>query len=166
MAIKPNFFKALGVGWLIWKVAHYIKTQSALLSKWDYEILEARVADVSRNYVAIDIDLAVTNYSELEAVVKDFTMSVYMDGMYIGKGQSTGITAIRGNSSSRVVFRVIAYFAEVGEALKILLPKISLIGETRIRLKGNFYLETINGVFVPVPFNTEQTALTLYKLFN
>lgn len=166
MAIKPNFFKALGVGWLLWRVVHYIKTQSALLSKWDYDILEARITNVTKDYVAFDIYLAVENYSNLQAVVKDFNMSVYVDGLFIGKGQSTGVTTVAPNASSKVVFRVIAYYSQVGEALKTLLPKISLIGETRIRLKGNFYLETINGVFVPVPFNVEQTALTLYKLFN
>jgi hypothetical protein len=34
-----------------------------------------------------------------------------------------------------------------------------------VRLKGRFMMETVPGVFVPVPFDFTDNALNLYKTF-
>ena len=39
MALKPNFFNAVAVAALVWRVYEYAKKQYKLLNKWDYSIV-------------------------------------------------------------------------------------------------------------------------------
>jgi len=63
-------------------------------------------------------------------------------------------------------FKVRAYFKALGPSLAMLISKIGKIDEVQVRLRGRMYVETVPGVFAPVPFDITDSALNLYKYFN
>jgi len=46
------------------------------------------------------------------------------------------------------------------------LPILGRPGEIRVPIKGQFYTETVPGVFVPVKFDFTDSALNLYSYFK
>jgi hypothetical protein len=59
-----------------------------------------------------------------------------------------------------------AYYKTLGPLLGVLISKIGKIEQVQVRLKGQLYVQTVPGVFAPVPFDITDTAINLYKQFN
>lgn len=165
MAIKPNFFNAVAVAVLAWRVFEYAKKQYRLLQKWDYEILGTRIKTITPQYIDIEIKMQVKNLSGISLTVADFDMDVFVDGVKIGAAQKREAYTIPKYGTNDLVFNVRSYLKQFGPALSRVLPRLTAPGETQIRMKGRFMMETVPGVFVPVPFDITDNALNLYKTF-
>jgi len=98
--------------------------------------------------------------------VSEFEMNVYLDGIKIGNTAKRGQYTIPKYGSNLLTFNVRAYYKQLGPALGVLISKIGKINEVKVRLKGKLYVQTVPGVFAPVPFDITDTALNLYKQFN
>ena len=48
----------------------------------------------------------------------------------------------------------------------VLISKIGQLNAVQVRLKGQVYIQTVPGVFAPVPFDITDSAINLYKQFN
>lgn len=165
MAIKPNFFNAVAVALLAWRVFDYAKKQYRLLEKWDYKILGTRIKTVTPNYTDVELKMEIKNLSGVSLTVADFDMDVFVDGVNIGGAQKREAYSIPQYGTNDLVFNVRVYYSKVGPAIAKVISRLAAPGETPIRLKGRFMMQTIPGVFVPVPFDFTDNALNLYKTF-
>jgi len=166
MALKPNFFQAIAALTLVYQAYKYIKRQTALLEKWDYNILAVRLMGVSKDYLDLQLELELKNPSAVSLTVSQFEMDVYLDGIKIGNTAKQGEYTIPKYGSNLLTFNVRTYYKQLGPALGMLISKIGNINEVKVRLKGKLYVQTVPGVFAPVPFDITDTALNLYKQFN
>lgn len=165
MAIKPNFFNAVAVAVLAWRVFEYAKTQYRLLQKWDYSIIGTRIKTITPQYIDIELKMQIKNLSGISLTIADFDMDVFVDGVKIGSAQKRDAYEIPKYGTNELNFNVRSYLAQFGPALRKVLPRLAAPGETPVRLKGRFMMETVPGVFVPVPFDFTDNALNLYKTF-
>lgn len=166
MALKPNFFQAVAALTLAYQAWKYIKKQKSLLEKWDYDILALRLLGVTKDYLDLQLEIELKNPSAVSLTVSEFEMDVYIDGIKIGNTAKKGQYTIPKYGSNVLTFQVRAYFKALGPSLAMLISKIGKIDEVRVRLKGKMYIETVPGVFAPVPFDVTDNALNLYKYFN
>lgn len=166
MALKPNFFQAVAAFTLAYQAWKYISKQKKLLEKWDYDILAVRLLGVTKDHLDLQVELEVKNPSAVTLTVSQFEMDVYLDGIKVGNTGKTGQYSIPKYGSNVLQFQVRAYYKALGPSLAILISKIGKIDEVRVRLKGKMYIETVPGVFAPVPFDITDNALNLYKYFN
>lgn len=165
MAIKPNFFNAVAVAVLAWRVFEYAKKQYRLLQKWDYEILGTRIKTITPGYIDIEFLMEIKNLSGISLTVADFDMDVFIDGVKIGAAQKRDAYTIPKYGKNELTFNVRSYLRQFAPAMAKVLPLLSKPGETPVRLKGRFMMQTVPGVFVPVPFDVTDNALNLYKTF-
>ena len=166
MALKPNFFQAIAALTLAYQAFRYIKRQAALLEKWDYDILAVRLMGVTKDYLDLQLELELKNPSAVSLTVSEFEMNVYLDGIKIGNTAKRGQYTIPKYGSNLLTFNVRTYYKQLGPALGVLISKIGKINEVKVRLKGKLYVQTVPGVFAPVPFDITDTAINLYKQFN
>ena len=166
MALKPNFFQAIAALTLVYQAYKYIKRQSALLEKWDYDILAVRLLGVTKDFLDLQIELELKNPSAVSLTVSEFEMDVYLDGIKVGNTAKRGMYEIPKYGSDLLNFNVRAYYKTLGPLLGVLISKIGNIEQVQVRLKGKLYVQTVPGVFAPVPFDITDSALNLYKQFN
>ena len=166
MALKPNFFQAVAALTLAYQAYKYIKRQAALLEKWDYDILAVRLLGVTKDFLDLQIELELKNPSAVSLTVSEFEMDVYLDGIKVGNTAKRGMYEIPKYGSDVLTFNVRAYYKTLGPLLGVLISKIGKIDQVQVRLKGQLYVQTVPGVFAPVPFDITDSALNLYKQFN
>jgi hypothetical protein len=166
MALKPNFFQAIAALTLAFQAFKYIKRQAALLEKWDYDILAVRLLGVTKDFLDLQIELELKNPSAVSLTVSEFEMDVYLDGIKVGNTAKRGMYEIPKYGSNILTFNVRAYYKTLGPLLGVLISKIGKIEQVQVRLKGQVYIQTVPGVFAPVPFDITDSALNLYKQFN
>jgi len=166
MALKPNFFQAVDALTLVYQAYKYIKRQAALLEKWDYDILAVRLLGVTKDFLDLQIELELKNPSAVSLTVSEFEMDVYLDGIKVGNTAKRGMYEIPKYGSDVLTFNVRAYYKTLGPLLGVLISKIGKIEQVQVRLKGKLYVQTVPGVFAPVPFDITDSALNLYKQFN
>jgi LEA14-like dessication related protein len=166
MALKPNFFQAIAALTLAYQAFKYIRRQASLLEKWDYSILGVRLMGVTKDFLDLQIELELKNPSAVSLTVSEFTMDVYLDGIKVGNTAKQGQYSIPKYGSDVLSFNVRAYYKTLGPLLGVLISKIGKIDQVQVRLKGQLYVQTVPGVFAPVPFDITDSALNLYKQFN
>ena len=166
MALKPNFFQAVAALTLAYQAFRYIKRQAALLEKWDYDILAVRLLGVTKDFLDLQIELELKNPSAVSLTVSEFEMDVYLDGIKIGNTAKRGMYEIPKYGSDVLTFNVRAFYKTLGPLLGVLISKIGKIDQVQVRLKGKLYVQTVPGIFAPVPFDITDSALNLYKQFN
>jgi LEA14-like dessication related protein len=166
MALKPNFFQAIAALTLAYQAFRYIKRQAALLEKWDYDILAVRLLGVTKDFLDLQIELELKNPSAVSLTVSEFQMDVYLDGIKVGNTAKRGMYEIPKYGSDILTFNVRAFYKTLGPLLGVLISKIGKIDQVQVRLKGQVYIQTVPGVFAPVPFDITDSALNLYKQFN
>jgi LEA14-like dessication related protein len=166
MALKPNFFQAIAALTLAYQAFRYIKRQAALLEKWDYDILAVRLLGVTKDFLDLQIELELKNPSAVSLTVSEFEMDVYLDGIKVGNTAKRGMYEIPKYGSDVLTFNVRAFYKTLGPLLGVLISKIGKIEQVQVRLKGKLYVQTVPGVFAPVPFDITDSALNLYKQFN
>ncbi len=166
MALKPNFFQAIAALTLAYQAFKYIRRQAALLEKWDYSILGVRLMGVTKDFLDLQIELELKNPSAVSLTVSEFAMDVYLDGIKVGNTAKQGQYSIPKYGSDVLTFNVRAYYKTLGPLLGVLISKIGKINQVQVRLKGKLYVQTVPGVFAPVPFDITDSALNLYKQFN
>jgi LEA14-like dessication related protein len=166
MALKPNFFQAIAALTLAYQAFKYIRRQASLLEKWDYNILGVRLMGVTKDFLDLQIELELKNPSAVSLTVSEFAMDVYLDGIKVGNTAKQGQYSIPKYGSDVLSFNVRAYYKTLGPLLGVLISKIGKIEQVQVRLKGKLYVQTVPGVFAPVPFDITDSALNLYKQFN
>ena len=153
MALKPNFFNAVGVAVLLYKAWAYFKNQGRLLSKWNYDVKGMRILNVTGSFMDLELSLDVINKSNINAIVTDIDLDVFVDGKLLGRAQSTDLFFFQPYGTTNIKIRFRTSSGSIYTA-----AKAALTGGVNmpIRLTGGMQLETLKGVYIPVPINFTQ----------
>ena len=135
MALKPNFFQAVAAFALAYQAYKYIKRRTALLEKWDYNILGVRLMGVTKDFLDLQLEIEIKNPSAVSLTVSEFAMDVYLDGIKIGNTAKQGEYSIPKYGSNIFTFNVRAYYKTLGPALGVLIS--AKLFECPCSLHGN-----------------------------
>lgn len=160
--VKPNFFKAIATGVVLWRVFQYIGNQRRLLEQWDYNIKALRLVGFAGGELKFDLEFDLKNNSGATMSAGLFDFDVYIDGIRAGRAISNNFIDIQPYSSTAVSFDIRVKPSELGSAGKQLVKSIDKIGSIPVKIVGNFSVETLPGVYKTVPVNFTDTASNLF----
>lgn len=153
MAVKPNFFKAIGVGLLLWRAWEYFRSQSRLLDQWDWAVKSVRLITLGKT-IEMELVLDITNNSNLNASMTAIDIDVYLDGKNVGRAQSSDVFYFGPYATNPLRLR----FRTSGSNLLFVVKQMISKGiGIPVWLKGDAKAETVAGVFVPVPVDYKTT---------
>ena len=78
--VKPNFFKAIAAGVLLFRVARYIGNQKRLLEQWDYKVKALRLVGFDGFDLKLDLVFDLINRSAASLNAGMFDFDVFVDG--------------------------------------------------------------------------------------
>jgi LEA14-like dessication related protein len=158
MATKPNFFRALGVAYLLYQAWTYFKGQSKLLDQWDWALKGLRILSVGKQFMELELSIDLTNASNINATVTGIDFDVYLQNKNIGRALSNDVFTFApyGTSNIKVRFR-----SSLGNLLAVVKNMMAVGVNIPVRIEGTMKAETLKGVFVPVPVNYSTTIKEL-----
>lgn len=101
----------------------------------------------------LELSLDVINKSNINAIVTDIDLDVFVDGKLLGRAQSTDLFFFQPYGTTNIKIRFRTSSGNIYTA-----AKAALTGGVNmpIRLTGGMQLETLKGVYIPVPINFTQ----------
>lgn len=161
--VKPNFFKAITAGVILYRVFRYIGAQRRLLEAYDFNIKQFNIegftpdGDIKFNVV---FELVNRSGATIKAGLFDF--DCFVDNIKVGRAVSNEFVDIQPYATSAVSFDVRVRPKELGALGKQLIKRLQNIGGTKVRLVGQFSLETLPGVYKTVPVDFSDTVYNLF----
>lgn len=158
MAVKPNFFRAIGVVYLLYEAYKYWKSQSKLLDQWDWSLKGLRVVSLGKQFMELELSIDLTNQSNINATVTGIDFEVYLQNKNIGRALSNDVFyfAPYGTSNLKIRFR-----SSLGNLLTVVKNMMAVGVNIPVRIEGTMKAETLKGVFVPVPVSYSTTVKEL-----
>jgi LEA14-like dessication related protein len=160
--VKPNFFKAIATGVIIWRVFKYIGVQKRLLETWDYKIRELRLVGFGAGELKFQLAFDFYNNSGVSIRAGLFDFDTYIDGIRVGRAINNDFVDIQPYSTVPVYFDLRVKPKDLGAAGQKLINSINKIGSIPVRLVGQFSTETLPGVYKTVPVDFTDTAANLF----
>ena len=160
--VKPNFFKVIASGLLLWRVAQYIGRQKRLLETWDYKIRELRLLGFSGGQLKFNLAFDLMNNSGVTIRAGLFDFDVFIDGIRVGRAINNDFVDIQPYTTIPVNFDLRFRPSELGQAGKQLVNRIDQIGGIKVRVVGQFSTETLPGMYKTVPVDFTDTAANLF----
>lgn len=158
MAVKPNFFRAVGVALLLWRAWEYFKGQTRLLDQWDWSLRGIRVISIAKNFLEIEIQLDLENVSNVNATVTGIDVDVYLENKNIGRAISNDLFYFQPYGTSPITLR---FRSSLSNLLMVVRNLMSRGLAIPVRIEGSMKAETVRGVFVPVPISYATTVKEL-----
>lgn len=161
--VKPNFFKAIAAGVILYRVFRYIGAQRRLLEAYDFNIKQFNIegftpdGDIKFNVV---FELVNRSGAAIKAGLFDF--DCFVDNIKVGRAVSNEFVDIQPYATSAVSFDVRVRPKELGALGKELIKRLQNIGSTKVRLVGQFSIETLPGVYKTVPVDFSDTVFNLF----
>jgi len=165
--VKANFFKAIATGVLLFRVIRYIGNKKRLLEAYDFNIRELRLLGFAGGELKFNLVFDVENRSGAAIKAGLFDFDCFIDGIKVGRAVSGGSRVfidIQPYSISPVNFDIRVRPKDLGALGQKLLDAIGNFGGIKVRLVGQFSIETLPGVYKTVPVDFTDTAQNL--LFN
>ena len=162
--VKANFFKAIATGVLLFRVIRYIGNQKRLLEAYDFNIRELRLLGFAGGELKFNLVFDVENRSGAAIQAGLFDFDCFIDGIKVGRAVSNDFIDIQPYSISPVNFDIRVRPKDLGALGQKLLDAIGNFGGIKVRLVGQFSIETLPGVYKTVPVDFTDTAQNL--LFN
>ena len=156
--VKPNFFKAIAAGVILFRVFKYIGNQKRLLEQWDYKVKALRLVGFDGFDLKLDLVFDLINRSAASLNAGMFDFDVYVDGIRIGRAISNDFIDIQPYKTTTVNFDLRVRPKDLGTAGPQLLQALQKAGDLKIKLTGSFSLETLPGIYKTVPVNYEDTV--------
>ena len=94
-----------GLGLLTYAIVSYSKRQKKLLENFDYEIVGGKLINLSFKEVEIELTFRFANNSDLEVVIKDFYIDIYINGTNVGFLSITEPFIIKAQGDNKVPIR-------------------------------------------------------------
>lgn len=149
-----------GVGLIAYAIYNYYKRQLEIVKNYDYKVIGLKVVSFQKDNVALDVTTRITNYSNVEATVKQLFLDVYVNGVKVAKVDETKDILVRGNGTSDFSFRF-TFDPQVvlGNIVNIVTLSVG-IKDVMIELDG--YVKVESGILkATVPFNYKNNLKTL-----
>jgi len=158
-SLKPILI-VTGIGVIAYAIYNYYKKQLDIIKNYDYKVTGLRIVSLQKDLVSLDITTRITNYSNVEAVVKQLFLDVYINGVKVGNVDENKDVFVRGNGSSDFSFRF-SFDPQVvlGNIVNIVTLSVG-IKDVMIELDG--YVKVESGVLkATVPFNYKNNLKSL-----
>ena len=160
--VKPNFFKAIATGVIIWRVFRYIGAQKRLMEVYDYNIKELRLVGFGQDGLKLKLVFDFINNSGAGIKAGLFDFDVFIDGIRVGRAINNGFVDVQPYSTTAVTFDLRIKPSDLGAAGQKVVDSLNKIGDINIKLVGRFSTETLPGVYKTVPVNFSDTAANLF----
>jgi len=158
-SLKPILI-VTGIGVIAYAIYNYYKKQLDIIKNYDYKVTGLKIVSLQKNLISLDITTRITNYSNVEAVVKQLFLDVYINGVKVGNVDENKDVFVRGNGSSDFSFRF-SFDPQVvlGNIVNIVTLSVG-IKDVMIELDG--YVKVESGVLkATVPFNYKNNLKNL-----
>jgi LEA14-like dessication related protein len=158
-SLKPILI-VTGIGVIAYAIYNYYKKQLDIIKNYDYKVTGLKIVSLQKNLISLDITTRITNYSNVEAVVKQLFLDVYINGVKVGNVDENKDVFVRGNGSSDFSFRF-SFDPQVvlGNIVNIVTLSVG-IKDVMIELDG--YVKVESGVLkATVPFNYKNNLKSL-----
>ena len=160
--VKPNFFKALAAGVIVWRVFKYIGNQKRLLETWDYNIESLRLMGFQAGTLKFKLTFDVINNSGATIRAGLFDFDVFLDGIRVGRAINNDFVDVQPYSTTPVNFDLRVTPKELKTGGQKVMESINKIGDIKVRLLGRFSTETLPDVYKVVPVDFTDTARNLF----
>ncbi len=160
--VKPNFFKALAAGVIVWRVFKYIGNQKRLLETWDYNIQSLRLMGFQAGTLKFKLTFDVINNSGATIRAGLFDFDVFLDGIRVGRAINNDFVDVQPYSTTPVNFNLRITPKELKTGGQKVMDSINKIGDIKVRLLGRFSTETLPGIYKVVPVDFTDTARNLF----
>jgi LEA14-like dessication related protein len=77
-------FILVGLGGLAYGVYNYYMQQLEILNNWDYRILGGKIVNINPLKVTLQIDVEVTNDSNISVTITDYYFDIFLNGVKVG----------------------------------------------------------------------------------
>lgn len=159
--VKPNFFKAIAAGVVLFRVFKYIGNQKRLLEQWDYKIKTFKLSGFDGFELKFNLSLELDNRSGANLSAGMFDFDVFVDGIRIGRAISNDFVDIQPYSTSVVNFDLRVRPKDLQQAGKKLLDIVMNAPGVKIKIVGAFSMETLPGIYKSIPVNYEDTVINI-----
>ena len=160
--VKANFFRAIAAGIALWRVAKYIGNQRRLIEQWDYKVRSFRLVGFAGGELRFNLDFELDNRSGASMSAGLFDFDVFVDGVKIGRAISNDFVDIQPYSRSSVNFDLRVRVKDLGAAGQKFIKAIDQVGKIKIKLVGQFSMQTLPGMYKTVPVNYEDSVSNLF----
>lgn len=159
--VKPNFFKALAAGVIVWRVFEYIGKQKRLLETWDYNIQSLRLTGFQAGILKFKLTFDIINNSGATIHAGLFDFDVFLDGIRVGRAINNEFVDVQPYSTTPVNFDLRVTPSELKTGGQKLMESINKIGDIKVRLLGRFSTETLPEVYKTINVDFTDTARNL-----
>ena len=160
--VKPNFFKALVAGVIVWRVFEYIGKQKRLLETWDYNIQSLRLMGFQAGTLKFKLTFDVINNSGATIRAGLFDFDVFLNGIRVGRAINNDFVDVQPYSTTPVNFDLRVTPKELKTGGQKVMESINKIGDIKVRLLGRFSTETLPDVYKVVKVDFTDTARNLF----
>lgn len=156
MAVKANFFKALGAAFALYKVAAYLRQQKRMLDQLAFHVRALRFVNLTAQEIILQLVLDLDNRTSGNISAGQFDFDIYLDGQKIARAMYNDFVKVQRYSVTTITLDLRIKYNQLGTIGTALLQKLATVVNSTVRLKGEFRLETVPGVYVPLPIDVEQ----------
>lgn len=141
----------LGLGYGIYQ---YYMTQASILENLDYKILRVKVIGANLQRVEIQLDLEITNDSNISVTITDYYFDVMLNGQKVGEIRNASINQILNNNGGKSFFPL-NIVINTSSFLKsnLVLGLVESIKDSTITYKGYFGIKKGFIKFKNIPLN-------------
>jgi hypothetical protein len=159
--VKANFFKAIAAGIILYRVVKYIGQQKRSIESWDYRIKGFSLVRIDLHSIEFQIVLDVINKSGAAIKAGMFDLDTILEGIKVGRISTNDFFEIKPYSNTEIPFRLKVYLKDLGTNRSRLIDLLQSNPNFKIELNGTFQVETLPGVYKPVPVDYETRIANL-----
>ena len=94
-----------GVGLIGYALYRYYKKQVEFIQNYQYKVTGLRVVSVKKDNITLDIDTKITNDSNVEAIIKEMYLDLYVNKVKVGNINEIKDILVKANGTSNFSFR-------------------------------------------------------------
>lgn len=161
--VKPNFFKAITAGVILYRVFKYIGVQRRLLEAYDFNVKQFNIEGFTlEGDIKFNIVFELVNRSGAAIKAGLFDFDCFVDNIKVGRAVSNDFVNIQPYATGAVAFDVRVRPKDLGTLGQELIKKFQSITGTKVRLVGQFSIETLPNVYKTVPVDFSDTVFNLF----
>jgi hypothetical protein len=135
-------FILVGLGGLAYGVYNYYMQQLEILNNWDYRILGGKIININPLKVTLQIDVEVTNDSNISVTITDYFFDIFLNGVKVGVVKNASLNQ-RLEANGGKSFLPMLIEIQTAQFLKgdVVLGLIESVKESTLTQKGYFGLK-------------------------
>jgi LEA14-like dessication related protein len=95
-----------GIGVIGYALYRYYKKQVAFIQDYQYKVTGLRVISLKPDNIVVEVDTKIVNNSNVEAVVKEMYLDMYVNKVKVGNVNEIKDIPVRANGTSNFSFRL------------------------------------------------------------